>query len=395
MISNFPKGWTRFFLILGWAYAAFLLYFILFRYSGYSFDFRGYYEAAGELFQSGLNPYTRPWFYASAPMTLNLYRPFLDLTLSQGGLLFMLLKMIAYIGIFRLWNRYFVPLDWKDPFTLWFFILAFNGALHYDIISGNVSGFLQMLLWCAFAALLSGRIWLFCALVVAAAEIKPDLLPFLGILVLMDKKPRWRPFFAALAAFAAIYSLNHLFYGELMQDFYATLIKVTDYNRGVNNPSTMAFLRDYWSHMQHRYPIPDQTADVCFLLIVAGVLISSFVVYQRYRRAVKVVDNKVLILFLCVIFGILTPRIPPYLYALMLIPTLYLLKVFGMRMAVPLAAVIVMLPHGDTSFPRAVVTTFHWVYIYIQLFGLYLVWYFYLIYFQTQTINGERAHVSK
>ena len=91
---------------------------------------------------------------------------------------------------------------------VFFFTFAFGSALLVDFTSGNIAVFEQFLLWLAFAALLARRPWMFALLVVLVAQFKLTPIFFLGLLLVIDERPQWKPFVGGTALFATLVGAN-------------------------------------------------------------------------------------------------------------------------------------------------------------------------------------------
>jgi hypothetical protein len=107
----------------------------------------------------------------------------------------------------RLWQRRIVARQDVVP-ALFYFTFAFGSAALVDVTAGNIAIFEQLLLWLGFAALLSRRWWTFALLVVVAAQAKLTPVFFLGLLLVIDERPRWSPFLGGSLLFALAVGAN-------------------------------------------------------------------------------------------------------------------------------------------------------------------------------------------
>jgi|GEM_PF-2392009 len=369
-----------------WTFIISLLGFLVFRLSGYGWDFKLYRIRAVEFMQSGVNPYTASgWPYVYPPLTLYLFWPFTKLSVHAALAVWMALKLGAIGALLRLWHKRFFPLDARRAFFLFFLTLAFNGALFYDLASGNIAGFQHVALWFAFAFLLNGQGLIFGLILALIAQVKMDLMFFVLALLVVNRVPRWRDFGYSLGFFFVLYGLNKVFFPEYFHTYQAVLHALATYNSGVNNPSSLAFLIDLFQSPRHWYR-PVQIPDWSFFfygLGVVSVLMVSARAYKSYRLQTKDDDPRVVIYFLCIIFGLINPRIPPYLYPLMILPTLFILEQGRMQRRWPLALFLIAMPRADSSFPSPIAVTFHVITVYWQWLGLVLIWWAYCRYLRT------------
>ncbi|MFA5974897.1 MAG: glycosyltransferase family 87 protein [Elusimicrobiota bacterium] len=369
-------------LLGAWAFVGLLLAFLLLRNGGYGWDSRCYRQFTLEFFATGANPYIRDgWPLSYPPLVLYLFRPWIYLSANVANWLWTVLKLGGFFYIFRIWHRHFLPLSIRDPFQVLFIALAFNGSLFYDVASGNIAGFQQVVLWAGLAALLRKRIWVYCAAVVLMAEIKSDLILLLGLLLFIDDKPRWKELFLSAAAFVILYSLNYLIYPDLFRDYMRLLATLGKRSVGVNNPSTLTFsgqLVDAVRTWPIPWSLPARAGDALYAVLVLGVSGLSWRAYQRIRKRNADPDLRWRILFFIVVFGLVDPRVPPYLYAIFLLPSLWILQKYRWQALIPLAGVMAMFPQGTSSFPRPVNQIFELFNTYLPLMALYAVWILYL-----------------
>ncbi|MBV9851510.1 MAG: DUF2029 domain-containing protein, partial [Armatimonadetes bacterium] len=250
-MSKAPLGPQRLAATLAWLFALALLANTAAHGARYQWDFKVYYYAA-RTFAAGGDPYAPspqnftpagylPFLYP--PLTLTLFRLFALPPILPAAALWLGLKLIALAALLTVWSRRFLPLRALSAPTVLFFLLAFNRTLYTDIITGNVTVFEDLALWLGFAALLSGRPWAFCACLILAAQFKIIPIAFLVLLLLVPPRPQWGAFFTGLLGFAALFSLNALLYPGLTRQFFANSLAVD--HRGSNNPSTLAFFRDF------------------------------------------------------------------------------------------------------------------------------------------------------
>jgi hypothetical protein len=294
-------------------------------------DFWTYYLAA-RAHSLGLDPYSlevlngiadRPrsstlfdYPFVYPPMAIYVFKPFLLLSLEDASMLYLVLKGAMLVGLFALWSVLF--LRRFDPVFLWFGLLAFNSPAYIDMHVGNVSILEQFLLWFGFAALLSGRHAVFCALTCAAALFKLTPLVFLGLLFVPSLRPK-RPFLmlgaamgifglVAVASYIAIPSAAAGFQQNLGQHFMLL---------GTINPSMLGI----WEFARQAFRDKaglDLPAWLPYLFYI-GAACAVLVLSLRDLRA-SAADGRSAILFACLTYAVLMPRLPDYSYLIVLLP---------------------------------------------------------------------------
>ena len=228
----------------------------------HQWDFRVYYSAA-KTFDQGYDPYDAnqretvfpapgmEFFYP--PVTLYFFQPLTALQFGTAYLLWFGLKLLALMLLLLIWHRTFEPLNPRYPMVL-FFLLAYSGTLYLDLVAGNIAIFEQLVLWLGFSFLLRRRYLLFGFCIALVAQFKLQPIVFLGLLFVVEARPRWLELGISLAGFLALFSLNFLLQPVLMQSFIAR-ISAGGGNldeRGAINPSMLAFIRDGISILSKR-----------------------------------------------------------------------------------------------------------------------------------------------
>jgi len=182
------------------------------------FDFPVFYYSAQAYFEGGVNPHDRgvveeyiKWErtlngndFNYGPITLLLFLPLSRLNdYLLAAKIYLAFKLILLIPLVYFWRREFLPnVNWA--LFVGFSIFAFNGAIFLDLKSGNVSIFEQVALWTGFYFYTRKKWWLFAACVIAASLFKFTPILFLGMLLLIDDKRKYRYLFGAGIAFATL-----------------------------------------------------------------------------------------------------------------------------------------------------------------------------------------------
>lgn len=260
------------------------------------------------------------------PLMLQAYRPFLWLSpgFEQYGSQFLwsFLKLLSAAGLVALWRRRFVAIR-HELLPLAFFLLAYGSPFVVDVRAGNIAVFEQLLLWTGFAFMLSGRDLLFIACTLLAALAKQTPAAFL-ILLLLRPRPRWGLFLGACAAYLGTLGLNYALSPGLTTAYFEKLTATMSLWRGESgmiNCSTDAVLRSILALV-----MPGRSPELLGSMFVAGVLAVSGWAYSR--RLAQGGEERPLevVLFSCVAYALVVPRLKDYSYLLLLAPTFYILE---------------------------------------------------------------------
>ena len=354
--------------------AAGLLLLVCVRWHAYQWDFYMFHWSAQD-FLRGVSPYRGEGLsFYHPPLTLYLYGLFVHLPFPVAYELWIGLKVAALCTLFVIWSRHFVTLDatWK---TTLYFVLAYNGTIYCDLVSGNVSLFEQVGLWLGFAALLRQRYVLFCACVILVAQFKLTPIFFSLLLLVAPARPQWKWFAACCAGFAAVFALNYVLQPTLLHDFF-TVAPALD-ERGTHAPGTLAFIRDVLDLARGAHFSEGSRADeAAFLIAALAVGAFSAFAIARHRRLAAEPNTKAIIYFTCLAYALLIPRMKAYSYILLLIPTLYVLRAMPRRALVPAAAAVlgllVVFPNGTTLFPFRLLSQLF--YTYLPLVAAFATW---------------------
>jgi hypothetical protein len=369
-----------------------LMALIAIRFNNYQWDLHMFLGSATD-FMQGISPYrgTGLSFY-HPPLTLYLYGLFAKLPFVLAYELWLALKIAALGALLFIWNHYFLKLDlaWT---TVLYFILAYDGAIYSDLVSGNVSLFEQLGLWIGFVALLQGRYALFCICVILVAQFKLTPIFFSVLLLLVPKRPQWQWFAVCAAGFVAVFLLNLVFQPALLKDFF-TVAAVLD-ERGVQSPGTLAFIRDVFDRIGGPTFSEGTRADeAAFLITALAIGIISLTIVLRHRRANAEPDSRLIIYFACLAYALAVPRMKSYSYILLLIPTLALIRLWPRHMLVPAACavlvVLVVFPLGGGLLPFRSLSQL--LYEYMSLAAALVAWIgFHQVLRRYGVTNAERA----
>jgi hypothetical protein len=282
----------------------------------------------GRAFAHGASPYGpipgQPEYlhFVYPPLLAAVFAPLAPLNESAAKAIWLVLKLAALWGTVRIWRR-IIGVERIAVPPMFFFTFAFGSAILVDVTAGNIAIFEQCALWIAFAALLARRPWAFMIVVVLVAQLKLTPIFFLGLLLVDDERPRWAPFLAGAALFAALTGANALLLPAQTREFLASVSSLGE--RGWGDPSTLGVMQDLVDQLRGlRIPLPEATAYVLYLAAVTAVLVHT-VRWWRARRASGTLDRTVVVLVTLVVYALVMPRMKDYSYVALLPVAWYVL----------------------------------------------------------------------
>jgi hypothetical protein len=300
----------------------------------------------GRAFAHGQSPYGaipgQPEYlhFVYPPLVAPLFAPLAIIKPNVAKLLWITLKALAFWLTVRLWRRALgTEQDVVPP--VFFFTFAFGSAALVDFTAGNIAVFEQLVLWLAFAALLAGRRWTFVLLVVLAAQCKLTPVFFLGLLLVVDERPHWRPFLGGGALMAALVGANVVLFPAQTREFLASVSSLGE--RGWGDPSTLGVMQDLVDQLRGlRLPLPDATAYALYLA-AAALILAHTVRWWRTQRAAGTVRPVEIVLVTLATYALVMPRMKDYSYVALLPVAWYAL---GGRQAVTasIAVLAVLVP---------------------------------------------------
>jgi hypothetical protein len=300
----------------------------------------------GRAFAHGASPYgpipQQPEYlhFVYPPLVAAVFAPLSVLNVSATKVLWLVLKLAAFLATVRLWRRRIGREQDAVP-ALFYFTFAFGSAVLVDVTSGNIAIFEQLLLWLGFAALLSGRSWTFTLLVVIAAQAKLTPVFFLGLLLVIDERPRWGPFIGGSLLFALGLGANAVLMPGQTREFLASISALGE--RGWGDPSMLGMMEDLVDQLRGlRLPIPAATAHVLYLAAIATVL-SLTVRWWRASRAAGRHDPLLVVLVTLTVYALVMPRMKDYSYVALLPVGWYVLAMHR-QVTASLAVLAVLVP---------------------------------------------------
>jgi hypothetical protein len=329
----------------------------------------------GSAFAHGRSPYGpipgQPEYlhFVYPPLLAAVFAPMSVLNVSATKLVWLALKIGAFWGTMRLWRRAIGPCRPAVP-PIFFFTFAFGSAALVDFTAGNIAIFEQFLLWLGFAALLSGRRVAFTLAIVLAAQFKLTPVFFLGLLLVIDERPRWSHFVAGSALFIGLAGANVLVLPAQTREFLASVTSLGE--RGWGDPSTLGVMQDLVDQLRGlRLPIPLATAYALYLAVVAAVLHHT-VRWWRAARAHGTASGVMIVLVTLTVYALVMPRMKDYSYVALLPVAWFVLG--GPQVVTASLAVLAVLV------PRPVPQLKLWLplvpqaYTYAPLLGAFVLW---------------------
>jgi hypothetical protein len=357
---------------------------IVFRLGIYQWDTIVYWWA-GRAFLAGHSPYGaipgQPVYlhFVYPPITAAVFAPLAYFNVAASKLIWLAAKTLAFWATVRLWMRVLnVRVTIVPPIFL--FTFAFGSAVIVDFTAGNMAVFEQLVLWLAFSALLARRPMVFALIVAAVAQFKLMPLFFLGLLLVIEERPLWRPFVAGVAVFGALLFSNVVFSASQVQEFAASAAVLYGEARGWNDPSTLGVMQDFVAQLRGLgLPVPEMVKYVLYGAAALTIFVLTFRWWQRERERGPV-DRVKIILVSLVVYALVMPRMKDYSYVALLPVAWYALSQ-AVTMAVPVLVVATLvprpLPQLNLWMPLA-----SQPYIYAPLIGALVAW---------TTLIGERA----
>ena len=344
----------------------------------FQWDFRLFYSA-GLAADAGVNPYdsglrnaiypapSMEFFYP--PLTLYLFELLKYLPYESATLLWIALKLAAFAVLVTLWHKKFEPLNPGYPIVL-FFVFAYSGTLYLDIAAGNIAIFEQLIIWLGFYFFIERKFLLFGLCVALASQFKLQPIVLLGLLLIVEERPRWLALLGSIAAFLGLLVLNYLLQPDLTLAFINRLRTGGGnlYELGVINPSLLALVQDVVNAVGTRiHSMPVGTARGLFGLLLCLIATVFLYFFISFRRRNPNYDLRILVYISCFLYAVTAARMKDYSYVICLLPTLVMIRrQMSRKEFIPLLAVLVCAP-ADTSYVPFLSRISNYFYDYLPL----------------------------
>jgi hypothetical protein len=326
-------------------------------------DFRLCYAAAW-MFRQGQNPYDNNLFSATSgedfpfsyplPTTVP-FIPLSRLDYSVAAMIWFVLAVVLLSTLVICWWRSFTGPN-RDSRFLVLALLIFNLAVPKTLITGNIVVIETCLLWIAFSFLVRGKTWVFAIVVVVAASFKLSPLFFLILLLLHPAVRKWKPAIAGVALFGCYLGLSYAIAPQWFAGYRANvLFNVKDWTAiDYFSPSIFALSRRVVSTLSPTLPPNNNLAasTILYAIIIIPVLITSWKVIttSATKRWAEIASP--LILFVTLVFGLISPRLSDYGYILFIPAALYATLVILKSWQSIAFAAASLLPLPFISFPE-------------------------------------------
>jgi hypothetical protein len=322
------------------AYASFLVVRLALDPMRFQWDFQTFYFAA-RVHLAGGDPYDLHALSAAAGHTVRLpfvyppygiypFLPFSLLPLGWALQLFLALKLAALAALARQWMSFGTQ---RSALGLAVFgLLAFDGTLHADFATGNITIFEQLLLWMAFRAYLRGELKRFCAFVLAASAFKLTPLVFLGLLPFAQRPRKWTYFAASVSAVGAAFGVVFVMAPTRLRAWVMALSFASGEGSSTDiNPSLLTLFREVGTRGSHALHIalPAAAMHLAFALVALTVAGVTLWIFLRSPAAQGADRGVVLITLACFVYVITSPRLVIYSFAILVLPFYMLAERFA------------------------------------------------------------------
>jgi alpha-1,2-mannosyltransferase len=333
------------------------------------------YRWGGAAFVHGRSPFGpipgQPEYlhFVYPPLVAALFVPLAVLAPAAAKLAWLALKLGALAVTVRVWRRALGAGRLAVP-PLFFFTFAFGSAVLVDVAAGNIAILEQCLLWLGFASLLERRWWRFALFVVLAAQCKLTPIFFLGLLLVIDERPRWAPFAGGAALFVAFLGVNVLLEPAQSREFLASVSMLAE--RGWGDPSTLGVMQDLGDQLRGLgIPVRDWMAYAAYVAAAIAVLART-ARWWRARRAAGALRPIEIVLVTLVVYALVMPRMKDYSYVALLPVAWYVLA--GRHAVTASVAVLAVLVPRPLPQLRMWLPMVAQPYVYAPLLGALVLW---------------------
>jgi len=304
----------------------------------YFWDFASYYYA-GKTASLGQNAYdvnvinqirvsdgqykgsVPPFVYPN--VFLSVFKFLSALSFSQALYLFLGFKLTALALLMPVWIK--LLKGQNSPLMPWIVLLGFGSSLLIDFLTGNISTFEQLFLWVGIYNYLNGRYKTGVALMAVAGSVKTVLLFMPFMLVLLNHKKEYMFMATAFVIMAAMAIFNYL------------TIPLSSFSGGAFNSPAYVLIKASAIRLFSSSGII--TANLLFIIYTLVILV-------LWILSQKNMDNKSRIMFLILVYSLISPRFSDYSFLISSIPLVYFSKRLNNQYIFLIPALIPSLVYG-------------------------------------------------
>jgi hypothetical protein len=267
--------------------------------------------------------------FAYPPLTLNFFKLFNFKNSEFAAILFMIFELLLFIFIIFIWRKI---LNIKNDILFYLFIfLAFNSSVYLGLRAGNITMFVQFILWIGIYFYLKRKYVLFCAFTVLAATFKLMPITFLILLLFTNDRRKYVYFLLSSTTFIIYLALNYLVQPFLFVEFVKTSIGILD-ERRIINPVLFWFIKDFLQQFLGNRLGLDYSKLIGIMLYVLIISLISIITFKSIRKMLKKTnisssDRELFLVFLfCFVYSFIMPRFKDYDYILLIAPTYFIIR---------------------------------------------------------------------
>jgi hypothetical protein len=272
------------------------------------------------------------------PLTAYLFAWTNLISLASAKLVWLGLKILAVGLLAWIWARDFERVDGIWAIAL-FIALGFNATLLRDFVSGNISTFEQLGIWFGFSLMVRDRPYAAAAILAVVAQFKLLPIAFLALLPLSTRREGWKAVLLGAGLFAGLLGLNEIISPEQTHEYLGLFansnVRMDD--RGVVNPSSLAFFRDLIDLTAYVPGLPYnlEAGTRVYLIYLVALLLVVIRALSRAKVGIREVDARLLVYLGCALYAVAMPRMKDYSYILLLVPALFVVRDLARREGKP------------------------------------------------------------
>jgi len=357
-------------------------------------DFAPYYFAA-KAHQQGLDPYdidnlTKAagtyigYRFVYPPPTLWVFSAFTVFSYPVAVQIWLFFKLALLAALVVIWRRYFMPA--RVSIIFYFMLLfAFDAALYWDLKTGNVSLVEQFLIWIAFLFLLKKKPLAFCLFILAASVFKITPILFLGLLPMCAIRNRWKYFIGGITAFIVVAALFAILSPKLVNGYISSAWSIKERAADFNY-ATLPFLRDIAETVgaMTGVNIPAAIPVIMYILAIGIVIWVSARAWRRRTETGAMIDERLIVLFACVVYALVVPRMKCYAYILLLVPSFFIMMEYTGTRIHPFVFLLLIIPVHN---PLPQYELIKYYRLYYLFYMTVMIWVIYVMYIRRGSVE--------